>query len=125
MRDFAIQLTHRPGELARVAAALGRRGLNIKALAGLAVGNTVLVRIIADDVESARAALEDSRVRFEESEIVTVLLENRAGELAEVCDKLAGAGVNLQAMYMTGLVDDLVELAVVADDVKKAKRALE
>jgi len=125
MKDFAIQLTHRPGELARVATALSRRGVNIKSLAALAIGQQVLLRIIADDVESARAALEGANIRFDEHEVVTVLLENRAGELAALADKLAGANVNLQAIYLTGIEDDLVELAVVADDVKKAKRVLE
>ena len=125
MKDFSIQLTHRPGELARVATALSRHGVNIKSLAGIAVGQQVVLRLIADDVESARAALEGANVRFEEHEVVTVLLENRAGELATVASKLADAGVNLQGIYLTGIEDDLVELAIVADDVKKAKRALE
>jgi len=124
MKDFAIQLSHRPGELARVAAALSRHGVNLKSVAGLAVGPQVLLRIIADDVESARAALEGANIRFEEHEVVTVLLENRAGELARIAGKLSDANVNLLAIYLTGIEDDLVELAVVADDVKKAKRLL-
>lgn len=125
MRDFAIELTHRPGELARVATALSRYGVNIRSLAGLAIGNHVLVRIIADDVEAARSALEGANIRFEESEVITVLLENRAGELAALTAKLSDAGINLRGIYLTGIVDDLVELAVVPDDVKKAKRVLE
>lgn len=125
MKDFTVQLTHRPGELARVATALSRHGVNIKSVAALAIGQQVLLRLIADDVESARAALEGANVRFEEHEVVTVLLENRAGELAGLAQRLADAGVNLQALYLTGIEDDLVELAVVTDDVKKAKRVLE
>lgn len=125
MRDFAIHLTHRPGELARVASALARYGVNIKAVAGLAIDGHVLVRIVADDVEAARAALENSSIRFEESEVVQVLLENRAGELARVCQQLADAKINLTAVYVTGIVDDLVELAIAADDIKKAKKLLE
>ncbi|MCI0651991.1 MAG: hypothetical protein L0Z55_08910 [Planctomycetes bacterium] len=125
MRDFAIQLTHRPGELARVASALARKGVNIKSLAGMTVANHVLIRIIADDVEAARAALKESNIRFEESEIVHVLLENEAGKLADLAEKLSGAGVNLNAIYLTGIEGDLVELAVVADDPKKAKKVIE
>jgi len=125
MRDFAIQLTHRPGELARIAAALSLHDVNIKSLACLAIGQQVLLRVIADDVEAARAALEGANIRFEESEVVQVLLENRAGELAAVSTKLAEAGVNLRGIYLTGIDGDLVELAIVPDDVKKAKRVLE
>jgi hypothetical protein len=125
MKDFAIQLTHRPGELARVADALSKYGVNIKAVSGVAIDNHVVVRIIGDEPESARTALERANIRFEEEEIVKVLLENRAGELAKISIKLAEAGVNLRAIYLTGIVEDLVELAVVADNPKKARRALE
>ena len=37
MKDFAIQLTDRPGELARVATALSRYGVNVKAVTGTSV----------------------------------------------------------------------------------------
>jgi hypothetical protein len=124
MRDFAIKLTHRPGELARVASALARERVNIRSVAGLAIDTYVTIRIIADDVEAARTALESSNIRYEEGEVVQVTLENRAGELAAVGNKLAEGGVNLRAIYLTGVAGDLVELAIVPDDAKKAKRLL-
>jgi hypothetical protein len=125
MKDFAIELTHRPGELARVADALSRYGVNIKALAGVAIDQHVVVRIIGDEPESTRTALERANIRFEEEEVVKVLLENRAGELATVAAKLAQVGVNLRAIYLTGIVDDLVELAIVSDNPEKTRHALE
>jgi hypothetical protein len=124
MRDLEIHLTHRPGELARVAEALGRYGVNIKSLAALEIDQHAIVRIIPDDIEPARTALEQANVRFSESEVVTVLLENRAGEVAKIANRLAEGKVNLRGLYVTGLVDNLVELAIVADDPKKAKRVL-
>jgi hypothetical protein len=125
MRDFAITMTHRPGELGRIASALARAGVNIKTVAALSIGNQAQLRLIADDVEATRSALRESHFPFEEHEVVTVLKENRAGELADVADRLANAGLNLEALYVVGLEGDLVELAVVADDAKKAKKALE
>jgi hypothetical protein len=125
MRDFAIHLTHRPGELARVASALSRHGVNIKSLAGLAVDGHVMIRVIADDVEAARAALENNGIRYEEGEVISVLLENQAGELASLSAKLSEAGVNMLGIYVTGASGNLVELAVVCDNPKKAKKLLE
>ncbi len=125
MRDFTIQMTHRPGELARVADILGRAGLNLKSVTAMALGNQAQLRLIADDVEAARNALREANIRFEESEITTALLENRAGEVAELATKLANAGVNLHALYVVGLDGDLVELAIAVDDIKKAKKVLE
>jgi len=124
MRDLEIHLTHRPGELARVAEALGRYGVNIKSLAALEIDQHAIVRILPDDIEPARTALEQANVRFVEGEVVTVLLENRAGEVARIAAKLAEGKLNLRGLYVTGLVDNLVELAIIADDPKKAKRLL-
>ena len=125
MRDFVIHLTHRPGELASVTNALSLQGVNIKSLAAITFGQQALLRLIPDDVEAARSALEAANMRFEEHELVTVLLENRAGELTGVAAKLADAGLNLEAVYVIGVADDLIELAIAADDVKKAKKVLE
>lgn len=125
MRDCSIQLTNKPGDLARVAEALARRGVNIKALAGLSIDGMAMARILPDDIVVARSALEAANIRFAESEVHLVLLENKAGVLANVTNRLGEAGVNLEAIYVTGVADDLVELAIVSDNPKKAKKVLE
>jgi hypothetical protein len=126
MRDCSIQLTNHPGDLARVAQALARRGVNIKALAGISVGGGVaMARILPDDIAVARSALEAANIRFTEGEVHLVLLENKAGVLADVTNRLGEGGVNLEAIYVTGIADDLVELAIVSDNPKKAKKILE
>ena len=125
MRDCAIQLTNHPGDLARVAEALARRGVNIKALAALTVGGVAVARILPDDIVVARSAFEAANIRFTESEVHLVLLENKAGVLANVATRLGEAGINLEAIYVTGIADDLVELAIVSDNPKKAKKILE
>jgi len=125
MKDLCIQLTNRPGDLGRVAEALARRSVNIKALAALKVGGEALVRILPDDIVAARGALEAANLRFEEGEVHTVLIENKAGVLASVTDRLGAEGINLEAVYLTGIVDDLVEIAFVSDNPKKVKKLLE
>jgi hypothetical protein len=125
MRDCSIQLTNHPGDFARVARALASRGVNIKALAGMSIAGQAMARILPDDIVVARSAFEAANVRFTESEVHLVLLENKAGVLADVTDRLGDAGVNLEAIYVTGIADDLVELAIVSDNPKKAKKILE
>ncbi|MGD8362045.1 MAG: hypothetical protein PVJ04_11520 [Gemmatimonadota bacterium] len=125
MKDLCVQLTHRPSDLARVAQALASRGVNIKALAALKVGPDAMVRILPDDIVAARGAFEAGNIHFEESEVNTVLIENKAGALAAVADRLGSEGVNLEAVYLTGIMDDLVEVAFVSDNPKKTKKVLE
>lgn len=125
MKDFMIQLADRPGELARVSNALSLYGVNLKSVAAMKIGDQALLHLIPDNVESARAAFAADNIAFEEKEVAIVLLENRAGELTGVASKLAEAGVNLEAAYVVGLSDDLIELAIVSDNVKKANKVLQ
>jgi len=124
MKDCAIELTHRPGDFARVAEALAHRGVNIKALAAISIEGHAIVRILPDDIQAARSAFEAANIRFEEGEVHVVLLENEPGVLAAVANRLGDAGINLEALYTTGITDDLVEVALVCDDPKKAKKLL-
>jgi hypothetical protein len=125
MKDFSIKLTNKPGDLARVAQALSRRGVNIKALTALSMDGVAMTRILPDDAASARGALEAANIRFTEGEVHLVLLENKAGVVATVTERLGEAGVNLEAIYITGIADDLVELAFVSDNPKKTKKVLD
>ena len=124
MRDCSIQLSNKPGDLARVAQALARRGVNIKSLAALSMDGVARARILPDDIVAARSAFEAANIRFTESEVHIVLLENKAGVVASITERLGEAGINLEAIYVTGIADDLVELAIVSDDAKKAKKIL-
>lgn len=124
MKEFRVILNNRPGELARVAENLSRRNVNIKAIAASASGGQVTLHLIGHDIEATRAGLQDMRAHFTEQEVISLLLEDKAGELARIANLLGGGGINLDAIYLTGKADDLVELAVAVDDVKKAKKVL-
>jgi hypothetical protein len=125
MKELVVRLSHRPGELARVTNVLSPVGVNLKSVAAMVIGDQAMMRFIPDDVLNARHALDNAGIEYEEHEVVVVLLENKAGELTGVAAKLAEGGVNLLATYLLGVSDDLIELAVIADDVKKAKKLLE
>lgn len=125
MKDFSVKLSNKPGDLARVAQALSRRGVNVKALAALSIDGVAQARILPDDTVAARGALEAANIRFTETEVHLVLLENKSGVLANVANRLGDAGINLEAIYVTGIADDLVELVVASDDPKKTKKILE
>jgi hypothetical protein len=125
MKEFRVTLGNRPGELARVAESLARKSVNIKSVAASALSGQVVLHLIGHDVEATRSALDEMRAKYTEQEVVILLLEDRAGELARIANQIAGAGLNLDAIYLTGKADNLVELAIACDDVKKAKKILE
>ena len=125
MRDFVVELKQRPGELARVASTLARYHVTLKAGTALAVGSRLIARFVPSDIEAARRALDAADIRFDEGEVVPVLLESRAGELAMLSSRLAEGGVAVRAIYLTSTLGSLVELAIVPDNPERAKRVLE
>ena len=124
MKEFRVTLSNRPGELARVTSALARQEVSIKALAASASSNQVTLHLVGHDVEATRSALQAGNIAFEENEALLLLLEDKAGEIARISSMLAEANVNLNAIYLAGRADDLVEIVVAVDDVKKAKKIL-
>lgn len=125
MRDITIELKQRPGELARVASMLARHQVTLKAGSALAIGPRLIARFVPSDIEAARRALDAAAIRFDESEVVPVVLESRAGELAMLSTRLSEAGIAVRALYITATIGNLVELAVVPDNAAQAKRVLQ
>ncbi len=124
MKEFRVTMSNRPGELSRVATALSRQGVSLKALACTASANQVVLHLVGHDVEATRTGLQSAAIPFQEQEVMIMLLEDKAGEIARVSSQLGEAGININAIYRAGRADDLVELVLAVDDVKKAKKLL-
>ena len=91
----------------------------------MSVGRRLIARFIPSDVEATRQALDAAGIPFEENEIIPVLLESRAGELAMLSTRLANGGVGVRAIYLTATAGDLVEVGVAPTNIARARRALE
>lgn len=63
---FTVQLEDRPGSLARVAAALGERGVNITGIVGVAEDTGGALMLTTSDAAATRRALEHLGLAFEE-----------------------------------------------------------
>ncbi|MCI0344135.1 MAG: ACT domain-containing protein [Chloroflexi bacterium] len=63
---FTVELEDRPGSLARVATALGDRGVNIKAIVGVAEDTDGALMLETSDATATREALNALGIRFDE-----------------------------------------------------------
>lgn len=63
---FTVQLEDRPGSLARVAAALAQRGVNITAIVGIAEDTDGALMLETSDPGATQAALTELGVPFEQ-----------------------------------------------------------
>jgi hypothetical protein len=99
--DLVIDIENTPGALARVAAAISDAGVNIAAATCVGAGGRAELHILVPHAEAAKHALAISHVAVtREREVVVVDVEDRPGVLADLTRKIAGAGVNLDLVYV-------------------------
>ncbi len=63
---FTVQLEDKPGSLARVAKALGERGVNITGIVGVAEDTDGALMLTTSDPEATRKAFDALKLPFEE-----------------------------------------------------------
>jgi hypothetical protein len=63
---FTVELSDKPGSLAKMAAALGERGINISAIVGIAEDTEGALMLATSDAAGTRAAFDDLGLAFEE-----------------------------------------------------------
>jgi len=124
MKEFKVFVADKPGELARVTEALSGAAVNIRAIASESKHDSSFLRVVTSDVQTTEKALGTAGLKFELSDILTMDLLDRPGELAKVAKRLARAGVNVHSIYILGSKDGRTEIALVVDNPERAKVAL-
>ncbi len=98
MRQFNILLEDKPGELARVTAALSHTNLRSISTEKHRTGRT-MVKLVTADANSTKSALLKNTFDFTETEILLLGLIDRPGELHKLAKRLGDEGVNIADIY--------------------------
>lgn len=123
-KEFKVFVVDKPGELARVTEALTDAAVNIRAIASEAKHDTSFLRIVTSDVATTEKALKNAGLKYLLNDIFVVELIDRPGELAKVAKRLARAGINVHSIYILGSKNGKTEIALVVDDMERAKTVL-
>ena len=102
--DLLVLIEDRPGIAARVGEVLGRAGINIDGVCGIARGGMGILHVLLEDAQaaSARDTLEAGGVQIiEERDVWVVECADRPGELGRVMRRLADAEVSADLIYVT------------------------
>jgi hypothetical protein len=99
--DLVIDIENTPGALARVATAISDAGVNIAAATCVGPGDRAELHILVPHAGAVRHALGISQLAVtREREVVVVEVQDRPGVLADLTRQIAGAGVNLDLVYI-------------------------
>lgn len=124
-KQISAWVEDRPGMLGRVAAALGEKGVSIRAFMAAVMDGKGFVRVVVDRPAAARRIFAAHGWQTAEDEVVEVTVRDRPGALGEVADRLGAAGVNILYAYLgTAGSRSSVKLYLSVPDVRAALRAL-
>ena len=124
MHWFIVESANRPGEFARHAAEIAKRGINLDNVVGLGIGARGGVAYFARDEAGLRSALNDAGIGFREISTVTCRLEDKPGTVAEAARRLGDAGVNVELLAPIGMDGGKVTVAFGVDKIDQARTAL-
>jgi len=124
-RQFVVQVTNQPGQMARLAEEMAAAGVDLRAIGGGGLGETGHFIMTTADDDTARRVLVDGGWTFFEGESILAEVDDRPGGMARIARELADAGVNVMGHLFIGRWSDRATFAFVVDDPVKARPILE
>ena len=123
MQEFNVSLADEPGELAKVASAVGDKGINILGCVGMG-RSTASVTMVTDDEEATAKVLKEMGSDFEANELILTTLSNEPGALAKMSTKLSDSGINIISFYIMKMEMDVADVALTTDNPEQTKEIL-
>ncbi len=124
MQWFIVEAANEPGEFARHAAAIAERGINLRNVICLGLGDRGGAAFYATDEAGLRSALNDAGTSFREVSVLTALLQDKPGTVADAAKRLGDAGVNIDLIAPVGMDEKGVSIAFGVDRLEEARKAL-
>ena len=124
MNAFIVEMENRPGEIARIAAAIAEKGINITNAAGLAVGMSGGFGFTTNDEAGTRSALDSIGCQYREIQLLPISMEDRPGALADATRRLADAGINVEFLAPAGMSGGRMTVAIGVENIDAARSAL-
>jgi hypothetical protein len=99
LKQLVVSIENEPGRLYEVTDAIGRAGINLRALNLVDTGAFGQLRLLVSDVAKARRILMEMQVPAFVNEVIAAEIEDKPGSLAAVLKPLNAANVNVVFMY--------------------------
>ena len=99
VRQISVFLENKIGRLAEITQILGKKEINIRALAIADTTEFGILRMIVDKPQKAQEALEERGFTVSQTEVLVVEVEDKPGGLAQVMAILQRAGINVEYLY--------------------------
>ena len=124
-RQFVVQVTNTPGQMADLAEQMAAAGVDLRAIGGGGLGNSGHVIMTTADDDTTKAVLDENGYNYIEGESILAEVDDRPGGMARLARSLADAGVNIYGHLFLGRWGDRAMFAFVVDKPDIARPILE
>ena len=101
-KEIVVTVVNKIGVLADISRILADHGINIEAVAGYAIENTAMIRLVTEDnLRSMDALKKQGYKSIKEKEAVIIELDNKPGALKSITTKLAEQQIDVKQIYGT------------------------
>lgn len=121
---LSFEIKDKPGLLSEVTVRLAKAKVNITAICAYAWDDTAYFDMTTESNAKAKKALSALGVAFEEEDVISVEMPNKAGELQKVAKIIGDAGINISYMYGTASAGKTSACLLATSDNTKAVRLI-
>jgi len=123
MKTFIVHGNNRPGDMAKLTGALASKNVNVL-ISVLGENGKGTASFVASDEDSAQTALKDAGFEYKMWPTLTVRLNDKPGQAAEISRKLGDEGINIESFFPISMTDESVIAAIGVEDLELARKAL-
>ena len=116
MKQLTVLVPNQPGQLALIAEALAKLGVNIEDFDVESHGADGLISLTVDKYDDALRALRDAGYRAVTQDTLLIRIEDKPGALAAIALRLKEAGLDLRSMHIVRRTGDISIATLVAND---------
>lgn len=125
VKQITAWVESKPGELGRIAKALGDAKVNITAFSCWSAGAESPIHLQVSSPAKAKKVLEGLGVRITEEEVLRVTFQDKPGVLGEAGARLSQANLNVDYAYATvAAAGKKADIVLAVSDLASAAKAL-
>ena len=125
VKQLSVFVENKFGRLEAIIDAIGKKGVNLRALSMADTTDFGILRVIVDDTEKAKEALDEIGVIAKATDVIAVYIDDKTGGLASILKLITEADISIEYMYAFLSRDEGKALMVLkADDEIAAEKVL-
>lgn len=125
IKQLSVFVENKAGKLKEITDIIAQSGVDIRAMSIADTKEFGILRLIVNDIDTAKKALDDDGLVLSVTDVLGISLEDRPGGLAAIMGTLSEIGVNIEYMYAFITKTESAYLVARVADAETTSAALE